>query len=460
MRWPENSLRFLGGTETVTGSRYLIELGQTRILVDCGLFQGYKNLRERNWKDFPVPADTIDYVILSHAHLDHSGYVPALVAQGFRGQVFVTSGTAELVQVLWPDSAHLLEEEAERANRKGYTKHSPAKPLYTQSDVEQALSKLKLVPFGKKFELTTGASFEFLHAGHILGAAQVRLEINGQSIHFTGDLGRANDPLMLPPESYAGSDILITESTYGDRKHPEIDPQEELALPLAKVLDRGGTVIIPAFAVGRTQALLLHTWRLMQSGRIPRVPIFVNSPMARSATASYHKHQEEHRISPEEFEEIYSFAQMVNSVEESKKLNMNSSSKIIIAASGMMSGGRVLHHLVEFGQDPNNGIVITGYQAGGTRGRKLQDGADSIRIFGRDVPIRAEVFSIESMSAHADGSEIIEWIGKSSIPPKITYITHGEPQASEELRLRINHQLGLAARVPKDGEVIDLDAPI
>jgi metallo-beta-lactamase family protein len=460
MGWPENSLRFLGGTETVTGSRYLIELGQTRILVDCGLFQGFKNLRERNWKEFPVPADTIDYVILSHAHLDHSGYVPALVAQGFQGQVFVTSGTSELVQTLWPDSAHLLEEEAERSNRKGYTKHSPAKPLYSQSDVEHALARLSQVHFGKKIELTKAASFEFLHAGHILGAAQIRLEINGQSIHFTGDLGRDNDPLMLPPDAYSGSDILITESTYGGKKHPEIDPEDELALPLGRVLGRGGTVVIPAFAVGRTQALLLHIWRLMQSGRIPRVPIFVNSPMARSATASYEKHQEEHRVSPAEFDEIYSFAHMVNSVEESKKLNMNRSSKIIIAASGMMSGGRVLHHLVEFGQDPNNGIVITGYQAGGTRGRKLQDGADAIRIFGRDVPIRAEIFSIESMSAHADGVQIVDWIGKSESPPKIIYITHGEPESSEELRLRIKHQLGLEAMVPKDGEVIDLDAPI
>ena len=459
MRRPEKSLQFLGATGTVTGSRYLIESGGHRVLVDCGLFQGYKNLRERNWKDFPVPPDTIDAVILSHAHLDHSGYVPALVANGYRGPIFVTAGTQELLATLWPDSAHLLEEEAERANRKGYTKHAPARALYDINDVEQALSRLRTISFGKSVEVVAGVTFEFIHAGHILGAAQINLNVQGTTIHFTGDLGRDSDPLMRAPAPYQGSDLLITESTYGDTKHPEVESAKELEEPMRKVLSRGGTVVIPAFAVGRTQALLLHIWRLMKSGKIPKVPIYVNSPMAQRATMSYQKHQEEHRIPSEEFDEIYSYANMVQTVEESKELNQNTAAKVIIAASGMMSGGRVLHHIVEFGQDPNNGILITGYQAGGTRGRKLQDGATSLRIFGRDVPIRAEVFQIQSMSAHADADELLQWMSGASQKPKMTYVTHGEPEAADQLRFRIEHELHLRARVPEDREIIDLEDP-
>lgn len=459
MHNPAKSLRFLGATETVTGSRYLIEADSKRILVDCGLFQGYKNLRERNWKGFPVPPESIDALILTHAHLDHSGYVPALIANGYRGPVYMTPGTAELVETLWPDSAHLLEEEAERANRKGYTKHSPARALYSVEDVQRALEKVQKVQFHKSVELARDISFEFLPAGHILGAAQVRVSVHGTTVHFSGDLGRQQDALMHSPQPFPGADILVTESTYGDKQHPRVDPEDELAEPVGKILERGGTVVIPAFAVGRTQALLLHIWRLMGSGRIPRVPIYVNSPMARSASASYRKHQEEHRISAQEFDDIYSYARMVRTVDESKELNLNREAKVIIAASGMMSGGRVLHHIVQFGQDPKNGIVITGYQAGGTRGRKLQEGATALRIFGRDVPIRAEVFNIESMSAHADASEIMTWLKGASKPPKFTYITHGEPAASDELRFRIDHELGWNARAPFDGEVIDLDNP-
>lgn len=459
MHGPANTLRFLGGAETVTGSRYLIESAGTRVLVDCGLFQGYKNLRERNWKNFPVPPDTLSAVVITHAHLDHSGYVPALVAQGFKGKIYMTHGSLELVETLWPDSAHLLQEEAERANRKGYTKHSPARALYDIADVEQALEKVQTVGFGKQIEVADGVKAEFVPAGHILGAAQVKIFVGGKTIHFTGDLGRPNDPLMRAPEPFTGSDILVTESTYGDKVHPVIDPEDELALPLSQVLDRGGTVVIPAFAVGRTQALLLHIHRLMSVGKIPKVPIFVNSPMAQSATSSYKKHEEEHRISEAEFDEIYSYAVMVRTVEESKKLNANPEPKIIIAASGMMTGGRVLHHVVEFGQDPKNGIVITGYQAGGTRGQKLQAGATSLRVFGKNVPIRASVFSIQSMSAHADSNEIIDFLKTAKQIPAITYITHGEPLASDELRLRVDHELGWNVRVPTDGEEIDLQNP-
>lgn len=459
MRRPENSLQFLGGTGTVTGSKYLIETGGKRILVDCGLFQGYKELRTRNREPFPVPPDTIDIVLITHAHLDHSGYAPALVKHGFRGDFVMSTGTAELCSIMWPDSAHLLEEEAERANRKGYTKHAPATAIYNIDDVNQALSQIRTARFGEVLNIAPGVTAEFQHAGHILGASQLELAVNGTTVHFTGDLGRAHDPLMNPPAPYGGSDILITESTYGNRNHPDIDPEAELAPVLKPVLERGGTVVIPAFAVGRTQALMLHMWRLMETGKIPRVPIYVNSPMAQSATGMYHRHQEEHHVSPEDFESIYDVAHMVRTVEESKALNERTGAKVIIAASGMMTGGRVLHHIVAFGQDPLNAIVISGYQAGGTRGRYLSEGAKFLRIFGQDVPIRAEVIQLQSMSGHADSNEILQWLHSAPTPPKMTYVTHGEPDASDRLRFRIDDELGWEARAPHDGEVIDLDHP-
>lgn len=456
---PKNSLSFLGATETVTGSRYLIESNGKRILIDCGLFQGYKNLRLKNWQEFPVPPDSIDLVLITHAHLDHSGYVPALVKHGFRGQVLMSTGTAELCEIMWRDSAHLLEEEAERANRKGYSKHKPAKPLYNLDDVEHALDLVRTVHFEKEVELTPGIKATYIHAGHILGAAQLSLNVNGKVIHFSGDMGRAADPLLNPPADLRQCDILVTESTYGDRDHPNIDPELELKPILKEVLERGGTVVIPAFAVGRTQALMLHTYRLMQRGEIPTVPIFVNSPMAENVTSMYRRHQEEHRINLEEFEAMYSVAKMVHSVEESKELNDRKGAKIIIAASGMMTGGRVLHHVIAYGADPKNAIVISGYQAGGTRGRLLAEGATSLRIFGRDVPIRAEVFQLETLSGHADSGELIAWMKTAPKPPAQTYVTHGEPAASDRMRFRIESELGWKARAPFDREVIDIDNP-
>ncbi len=454
-----NSLSFLGGTETVTGSRYLIEAGDKRILVDCGLFQGYKNLRQRNREDFPVPADTIDFILLTHAHLDHSGYVPAMLRQGFRGQILATTGTAELLSIMWPDSAHLLEEEAERANRKGYSKHSPATPLYNLADVERALDRIKTVTFGKEVTLAPGVTAQFTHAGHILGAAQLQLKVGASTIHFSGDLGRAKDTVMNPPANFQGADILVVESTYGDRSHPEVNPEDELELGLKPVLERGGTVVIPAFAVGRTQALMLSLWRLMETGRIPRVPIYVNSPMAQNATHMYHRHQEEHKVDTAEFEAMYSVAKLVQTVEESKALNENKLAKVIISASGMMTGGRVLHHVKAFGSDPKNAIVITGYQAGGTRGRLLAEGAKSLRIFGQDVAIEAQVIQLQSMSAHADSDEILSWMKTSPKPPKMVYVTHGEPAASDRLRYRIENELNWRARAPFLNEIIDLDNP-
>lgn len=459
MRRPEHSLQFLGATQTVTGSRYLIESGDKRILVDCGLFQGYKTLRERNRQPFPVPADTIDTVLLTHAHLDHSGYVPALVRDGFRGDIVSTTGTAELCSLLLPDSAHLLEEEAERANRKGYSKHSPAKAIYSTQDVENALTQFRTTDFDRTLDIAPGIEATFVPAGHILGASQLHLSVHGTTVHFTGDLGRQHDPLMKQPRPFGGSDVLVTESTYGNRSHPNIDPEKELGPAIKPVLDRGGVVVIPAFAVGRTQGLMLHLFRLMERGEIPRVPIYVNSPMAASATQMYHRHQEEHTIDAAEFEAVYDVAHMVRTVEESKALNERHGPMIIIAASGMMTGGRVLHHLVAFADDPQNAVVISGYQAGGTRGALLAEGATSLRIFGHDVPIRAEVIQLESMSGHADSDEIIQWMRSAPKAPKMTYVTHGEMDAADRMRFRIADELGWNVRVPENLETIDLSNP-
>ena len=459
MHKPEHTLRFLGGTGTVTGSKYLIESGGKRVLVDCGLFQGVKSLRERNREPFPVPPDTIDAVLLTHAHLDHSGYVPALVRDGFRGPIISTSGTAELCSILLPDSAHLLEEEAAHAAHKGYSKHNPPTPLYTIQNVEQALSQFRIASFDEVLDVVPGMKATFLPAGHILGASQLHIDVAGTSLHFTGDMGRQHDPMMKPPREFEGADILISESTYGNRTHPNIDPESELSPAIKPVLDRGGVVVIPAFAVGRTQGLMLHMWRLMDRGEIPRVPIYVNSPMAANATRMYHKHQEEQTIPAKEFEAVYDVAHMVGTVEESKALNERHGPMIIIAASGMMTGGRVLHHLVAFGEDPNNAILISGYQAGGTRGALLAEGATSLRIFGHDVPIRAEVIQLESLSGHADSDEILEWMKRSPRAPKMTYVTHGERDAADSMCSRISSGLKWNVRAPEHGETIDLQHP-
>lgn len=459
------TLRFLGATGTVTGSRYLLEVEGKRILVDCGLFQGFKELRDRNRKPFPVPADTIDAILLTHAHLDHSGYLPALVRDGYRGPIISSLGTAELCSLLLPDSAHLLEEEAARAKRKKYSKHNNPTPLYTEQDAELALSLFRTVEFGEVVEVVPGVKATFSHAGHILGASQLHIElvelvetkpVETTTLHFTGDLGRVDDILMNGPAPYEGSDILITESTYGDREHPHMDAEAELQPILKRVLERGGVVVIPAFAVGRSQALMLIVSRLMAKGAIPTVPVFVNSPMATSATEMYQRHRDEHRVDGEEFVRMYDSARLVKTVEESKKLNERKGPMVIIAASGMMTGGRVLHHVVAFGEDPNNAILLSGYQAGGTRGRLLSEGAETLRIFGHDIPIRAEVVQLASMSGHADASQVIDWMRTAPTPPTQVFVTHGEPASSDALRFRIQDELHWNVRVPADGETVDL----
>lgn len=453
------TLRFLGAAGTVTGSRYLVEAGTRRILVDCGLFQGFKNLRLRNRKPFPVRPASIDTVLLTHAHLDHSGYLPALVRNGYRGRILCTEATSELCGLILPDSAHLQEEEARYAARKGFSRHRKPTPLYTLKDAKAALLRIDTTPFHRRIDLGGDIVATFIPAGHLLGAAQIRLELGDITVHFTGDLGHDRDPLMRPRDPFEGADVLVCESTYGNRKHPDIDPEAELAPILNRTFARGGTALIPAFAVGRAQGLMFHIARLMARGDIPRVPVYLNSPMSVDATEIYHRHHDEHHVPWEDCQAMFRLARRVRTVEESKALNTRRGPMIIISASGMLTGGRILHHLVSFGPDRRNTILLSGFQAGGTRGAALVDGAKRLRMFGQEIPIEAEVAQLQSFSGHADGDEILQWMRGASQRPAMTYVTHGEPAASDILRGRIEHELGWPARAPEHLETIRLDRP-
>ena len=453
------TLQFLGATGTVTGSRYLVEADGRRILVDCGLFQGYKQLRERNRAAFPVAPQSIDTVLLTHAHLDHTGYVPALVRDGFRGRVYCTKATRELCGLLLPDSGKLMEEEAKFARKRGYAKHADPTPLYTAEDAEAALNQFEPVDFDHAVELPGGLQARFIPAGHLLGAAQIALDVAGTRVHFSGDVGRTQDPLLRPPMALQRADVLVTESTYGNRSHARVDAEAELAPVVRRVAARGGTIVIPAFAVGRAQGLMLHLARLRQRGEIPALPVFLNSPMAIDATSIYHRFHAEHHVSDAECRSMYELATMVRTADESRALNERRNPKIIISASGMLTGGRVLHHLEAFGPDPRNAILLSGYQAGGTRGAALASGAQMLRMFGHEVPIRAEVVQLASFSGHADADELLAWMGGVERAPRMTYVTHGEPDAADALRGRIARDLHWNARVPEHLERIALDDP-
>lgn len=459
MKHQQPTLRFLGAADTVTGSRYLLEGGGKRVLVDCGLFQGYKRSRERNRMPFPVRPDSIDAVVLTHAHLDHTGYVPALVRDGFTGPVIATDGTTDLCKLLLPDSGYLQEEEARYATHRGSSAHSPALPLYTAADAVKSLNSFEIQDFDDPLDLGGGMELTFLPAGHILGAAQVHVRIGSRSVHFTGDLGRADDPLMYPPRPLVASDVLVTESTYGNRKHPSVDPEQQLGDIINRVAKRGGVVLFAAFAVGRAETLMLHLSRLRSKNIIPDIPVYLNSPMAIDASGMYQRHPEEHRLKEQEYMNMYKVAKLTRSVDESKLLNLRGGPMIIISASGMLTGGRVLHHLSAYGPDPKNAVILSGYQAGGTRGATLAAGERELRIYGEDVKVRAEVIQMESLSAHADADGIVSWMQAAEREPRMTYITHGEPDAADALRIRIKRELGWRVRVPEHLEQISIEEP-
>jgi metallo-beta-lactamase family protein len=450
-------MQFLGATGTVTGSKYLVTSGRTRILIDCGLFQGYKQLRLRNWSQLPVAASSIDAVVLTHAHLDHSGYIPLLVKNGFRGKIYCSEATYDLCRILLPDSGHLLEEEAGYANRHAYSRHSPALPLYTQADAEDSLEYFSPVKFGKRFTVAGRLHAELIRAGHILGASSVLLDDGETTVAFSGDLGRMNDPIMAPPAQIVRADYLVLESTYGNRNHDPEDPMILLGKTIQETIRRGGIVIVPSFAVGRAQTLLHYMARLKESGAISSVlPVYLNSPMAADVTALYREHRKDHRLNDDQCRAMCHAAKFVNSVEESKALNLRHMPMVIIAASGMATGGRVLHHLKAFASDPRNTILFAGFQAGGTRGAAMLAGAGSIKIHGEYVPLHAQVVQIENLSAHADADEILDWVSGFREPPKRTFITHGEPEAADALRRRIEETLKWQCSVPDYLESVEL----
>lgn len=441
-------LQFLGATGTVTGSKYLVAAGDDRILVDCGLFQGFKQLRLRNWAPLPLKPATLSAVVLSHAHLDHSGYLPLLVKNGFAGKIYCSEATYDLCRILLPDAGRLQEEEAEYANRRGFSKHKPALPLYTEEDAKRSLAYFAPVEFDREIELG-GVRVRLAPAGHILGASIVCLRAGARSLVFSGDLGRPNDPIMVAPSAIREADYLVLESTYGNRLHDPEDPRIKLGRVIGKTVARGGVVVIPSFAVGRAQSLLYCIHQLKSDGTIPAdLPVYLNSPMAADATEIYRKHRAEHRLTPEECRAMCAVASIVNTPEESKRLNEKKGPMVIIAASGMATGGRVVHHLKAFAPDARNTIMFSGFQAGGTRGSTILSGAESVKIHGGYVPIRAEVTVIENFSAHADCAEIVAWLRHFRRAPHETFITHGEPAAADALRRRLAEQLGWRARVP------------
>lgn len=447
---------FLGAVGTVTGSKYLVKLGERRILVDCGLFQGFKQLRLRNWEPLPIDPRTIDTVILTHAHIDHTGYLPLLVRNGFSGPVLCTAATRDLCGILLPDSGHLQEQDAAFANRHGFSKHHPALPLYTEADARAALPRLMPIDYGSPYDLGNGLTLTLLYAGHILGAAMVMLSHEGTTIVFSGDLGRPNDPVMRDPATVAATDYLVVESTYGDRRHDATDPQEALAEVITRTAGRGGTVLIPAFAVGRAQTLLYHLYRLKSAHRIPDLPIFLDSPMAIDAGDIFHEHRRDHRLSEAECRAVCGVARHTRSADESKAIDRNHVPAIVISASGMATGGRVLHHLKVLAPDRRNTVLFAGFQAAGTRGAAMLAGASQIKIHGGYVPIAAQVANLDMLSAHADADEIMSWLRNFQRRPRRTFITHGEPAASDALRHRIEEELGWHCRVPEYLEQADL----
>jgi metallo-beta-lactamase family protein len=450
------TLSFLGGAGTVTGSKFLLQHQRDNLLVDCGLFQGFKALRLRNWAPFPVEPRAIGAVVLTHAHLDHSGYLPLLVKRGFKGQIFCTRSTGELCAILLPDAGYLQEKDAEFANRHKFSKHRPALPLYTEEDAWTALEQLVPVPFDDEQVLPGGAKLRFRPMGHILGAASVQIDWDGITTVFSGDIGRYDDAMMIDPVAVEQADYLLVESTYGNRKHDRRDPSVALAEVITDTIGRGGTIVIPAFAVGRVQSILLHLYALKSKGALANVPIFLDSPMAVDASELFCRSAADHKLPELECRRTCAVAKYVRSVEDSKALTADPMPKVVISASGMATGGRVLHHLKRYAPDPKNTILFAGFQAGGTRGAAMVAGAESVKIHGEYVPIRAQVKNLDMLSAHADADEILRWLRGFKAPPKMTYLVHGEPTASDVLRHRIEEELGWPCLVPDLGEKVEL----
>ena len=461
------TIQFLGATGTVTGSKYLLDVSGSRVLIDCGLFQGLKQLRSRNWESLPIKPASINWVLITHAHIDHSGYLPKLVRDGFTGPVFATTATVDLLKILLPDSAKLQEEDAEYANRKGFSNHSPALPLYTEQDAARAIKQLHKVSYNNELRLNKFVTGRFFPAGHILGSSFIEVNITEPDrrpikIVFSGDLGRYDEPILNDPAPESEADYLLVESTYGNRLHDRANPKDRLAEIINAAVERGGKIIVPAFAVGRTQLLIYYLRELEDEGRIPVLPVAVDSPMGAETTRIYARHHEDHDLDLERLENLHknplatrNFS-LVQGRGGSKALNEQKGPAIIISASGMATGGRVLHHLARWLPDPASAVILVGYQAAGTRGRRLQDGEKQVKIHAQLVPVSAHIENISSLSAHADSSEIMRWLAGFKRPPRKTFVIHGEPDSAEALRDRIVKELGWDAVIPIYKQIIDL----
>jgi metallo-beta-lactamase family protein len=449
-------LQFLGAAGTVTGSRTLIRTEDCTILVDCGLFQGYKELRERNWAGFPLSVEKIDAVVLTHAHIDHSGYLPILVRDGFKGPIYATAATRDLCGILLRDCGRIQEEDAKRANRYGYSKHKPALPLYTEEDAIHCLTRFKLLEFGKDTPLSQTLVVHASRAGHILGSAILTFRTDQETLVFSGDLGRPKNPIMHPPAQIQVADDLILESTYGNREHSDEDDEQKLGEIIRKTAKRGGVVLIPAFAVGRTQVVLYLLHQLKEKNQIPDIPIFLDSPMAQDATDIMNRHHNEHSLSPAMCHDVCSTAKYIQSAEDSKKLHAKHFPMVIISASGMAEGGRVLHHIKKYGPDHHNSIVFVGFQAPMTRGDRMLSGARDVKIHGEMIPIRAKVEFLETLSSHADYKETIDWLKGFVKPPRQVFLNHGEPEAAKSLKEKIENILGWRVVIPEYMDLYDL----
>ena len=451
------TIEFLGAAGTVTGSKYCVSDGTRKVLVDCGLFQGVKDLRLQNWAKFPVDPQGIDAVVITHAHLDHTGYLPLLAKQGYRGPIYATPPTQDISKILLLDSAHIQEEDAENANRNGFSKHAPAKPLYTTADAHSAIELFKSIKGTEWTEILPGWKIRFQKSGHILGSAFIELIVAGKKIVFSGDLGRDNPLTLDSPTAIENADYLLIESTYGDRIHPVVPPLELLSKVIVETVERGGHLLIPSFAVGRTQDLLYLLATLKRNCAMPEIPVFLDSPLGLNATEIFESYPDWHKLSRDDISAMREITTIIKSRQQSQEVMRRKPSSIVIAGSGMVTGGRILHHLKARLWDKKNTVLLVGFQAAGTRGRLLEQGISELKIHGEYFPVGANIVELPGLSAHADQKEILDWLKNFKSPPRQTLIVHGEPQASDALRVKIQDTFHWNCHIPKIFEKVTLD---
>lgn len=451
------NIHFLGAAGTVTGSKYLVDTGDRKILIDCGMFQGLKKLRLLNWNYPPVKVSDIDIILLTHGHADHSAFLPRLVNMGFNGHIRGTNPTLDIASIIIRDSAKIQEEEAERANREGYSKHEIAEPLYDMMDAENAISRFKSLDEGVWIELFPEIKVRFQYNGHILGSTFIELEVKGEIIVFSGDVGRKNDLLLKSPKKPQKADYLLVESTYGDRIHDNLDLEVELSKLIHHTYEKNGTLIIPSFAVERAQTLMYILWQLREKGKIPMMPMIMDSPMGNNVLEVFKDHKSWHKLSVDDSRKMCNAFKIVKDFRETLNIIDNKQPKIIIAGSGMVTGGRVLNYLTEYIEDPTTTVMLAGYQAEGTRGRQLLEGASEVKIYGKYYNVKAEIYNLTALSAHADQSELIDWLSNLEYKPKKVFIVHGEPHSADAFRVKLKDTFGWDCILPELYEMFELN---